>query len=216
RLRDERAAQALGDGGPEDGAVGVAGLLAEEDELRILALQRLREHGARRDEVGAFGRLVRDEQDAVGAHRERLPQRLERPRRPERDDDDLRVRDPLLDPERLLDGVHVEGVEADLSRAVEALRLRVDPPARAGFGHDLRADGDLHQRASLAGRPVRLLETVLASRAVTGRATLVLGAALLVTGAAAAHGARSAPRIVFPVVGSASYYDDFGEPRGTG
>jgi peptidoglycan LD-endopeptidase LytH len=57
---------------------------------------------------------------------------------------------------------------------------------------------------------------VLASRAVTGRATLVLVVALLVTGAAAAHGARGVPRIVFPVVGSASYYDDFGEPRGTG
>ena len=62
----------------------------------------------------------------------------------------------------------------------------------------------------------RLRETVLASRAVTGRATLVLVVALLATGAAAAGRAGTVPRIVFPVVGSVDYHDDFGEPRGTG
>jgi hypothetical protein len=58
---------------------------------------------------------------------------------------------------------------------------------------------------------------VLASRAVTGRATLVLVVALLASGAAAAQpAAPKVPRLVFPVVGSAGYHDDFGEPRGTG
>jgi hypothetical protein len=61
----------------------------------------------------------------------------------------------------------------------------------------------------------RFRETVLASRAVTGRATLVLVVALLATGAAAARPAGQVPRIVFPVVGAVSYDDDFGEPRGT-
>jgi hypothetical protein len=57
---------------------------------------------------------------------------------------------------------------------------------------------------------------VLASCAVTGRATLALVVALLATGAAAAGQAGKVPRIVFPVVGSVGYRDDFGEPRGTG
>jgi len=57
---------------------------------------------------------------------------------------------------------------------------------------------------------------VLASGAVTGRATLVLVVALLATGSATAGRAAKAPRIVFPVVGTVAYRDDFGEPRGTG
>jgi hypothetical protein len=51
---------------------------------------------------------------------------------------------------------------------------------------------------------------------VAGRATLVLVVALLAAGGAAARPAAKVTRIVFPVVGSASYDDDFGEPRGTG
>jgi len=44
----------------------------------------------------------------------------------------------------------------------------------------------------------------------------VLVVALLAAGGAAARPAPKVPRIVFPVVGSTSYYDDFGEARGTG
>ena len=103
-LRDQRPAKPVGDGGPEDGAVGVARLLAEEDEIGLLALERLREHVARRHEVGARGRIVGDEQRPVGPHRERLAQRVDGLRGP----DEATTTSPslrLLDPERLLDGV---------------------------------------------------------------------------------------------------------------
>ncbi|NUT54830.1 MAG: M23 family metallopeptidase [Thermoleophilia bacterium] len=45
---------------------------------------------------------------------------------------------------------------------------------------------------------------------------LTLIALLLMAGAAAASPAKSVPRIVFPVLGTASYIDDFGDARGQG
>ena len=81
RLRDQRQAQPVGDGGPEDGAVRVGRLLPEEDEVGAFALERLRQHAAGGDEIGARRALVADEHGAVGAHRERLAQRVERARR---------------------------------------------------------------------------------------------------------------------------------------
>jgi Peptidase family M23 len=55
----------------------------------------------------------------------------------------------------------------------------------------------------------------------TARGTLLLTLALLVgAGAATAHtvqpGATKVPRLVFPVLGEATYGDDFGDPRGQG
>ena len=109
-LGDQRPAEPVGHGRPEHGAVRVAGLLAEEDEVRLLPLERGRERSARGEQVRAGRGVVGDEQCTVGAHRERLAQRLHRLLGAERDDDDLAsVR--VLQPERLLDGVHVRRVE---------------------------------------------------------------------------------------------------------
>ena len=142
-LRDDGAAQPLGDRGPEHGAVGVGGLLAEEHEVGALALERLREDRARRDEIRARGARVGDEHGAVGAHRERLAERVGGLLGPERDDDDLGV-GVALEPQRLLDGVRVEVVERPLAGTVEALRARIEPAGP--FGDVLHADGDLHDR----------------------------------------------------------------------
>ena len=85
---------------PEDGAVGVAGLLAEEDELGLLSLDRLRERLARRDEIRARERVVDDVHGTVGAERERLSQRVGRPRRAHEDGDDLAFPTRVLQAQR--------------------------------------------------------------------------------------------------------------------
>ena len=154
RLRDDRPAEPLGDRRPEDGAVGVGGLLAEQDEVGVLLLERRREQPARRDEVGARGRVVGDEHGAVGAHRERLAQRVERLLRPERDGDDLGV-GVALEAQRLLDRVRVEVVERALAGAVEALRAGIE--AARPLGHVLDADGDLHPGGTLVVPPAPLI-----------------------------------------------------------
>ena len=45
---------------------------------------------------------------------------------------------------------------------------------------------------------------------------LTVTAMLLGAGAAAASPSGTAPKIVFPVLGTVSYTDDFGDPRGQG
>src|SRR6187401_979843 len=45
---------------------------------------------------------------------------------------------------------------------------------------------------------------------------LAVTAMLLGAGAAAASPSEAAPKIVFPVLGTVSYVDDFGDPRGQG
>ena len=111
RLRHDRQAQPIRDRPRQHGAVGIAGLLAEQDEVGGLALERLREDGARRDEIGTAGGVVADEHRAVRAHRERLAQRVLRLCRPHRDEDDLALAAGVLQPKRLLDGVCVKRVE---------------------------------------------------------------------------------------------------------
>ena len=125
--------QPIRDGGPEHGAVRVGGLLPEEHEIGALPLERLREHVARRDEIGAGGCVVGDEDCAVGAHRERLAERIERLGGAERDDDDFAAV-CLLDPQRLLDRVDVGRVERTFAGAVEPVGGRVDPPCGGRVG----------------------------------------------------------------------------------
>jgi len=45
-------------------------------------------------------------------------------------------------------------------------------------------------------------------------ATLVLATTFVAAGSATSH--RSVPQLVFPIVGQATYHDDFGDPRGQG
>ena len=122
-LRDDRQPQPVRDGGPEDGAVGVVRLLAEQDQIGALALERLRERRAGGDEIGAGRPLVGDEHRAVGTHREGLAQGVLRLRRAERDEDDLALAAGVLQTEGLLDRVGVKRVERPLAGAVEPLGL---------------------------------------------------------------------------------------------
>jgi hypothetical protein len=48
------------------------------------------------------------------------------------------------------------------------------------------------------------------------RSLLVLIVTLSLTASASAASAKAVPRLIFPVVGSAAYHDDFGEPRAGG
>jgi hypothetical protein len=54
------------------------------------------------------------------------------------------------------------------------------------------------------------------ARTTARGAVLILLALLLTAGAAAASSAGKVPTLVFPVLGEASYTDDFGDPRGQG
>ena len=69
---------------------------------------------------------------AVGAHRERLAQRVERALAgPIETSTTSPSPSPSFSAQRLLDRVRVEGVERAVAGAVEPLRLRVDPARRA-------------------------------------------------------------------------------------
>jgi hypothetical protein len=142
--RDQRSAQAVGDRRPENRAVGVGRLLPEEDEVCRLALERRGEGAARRNEIRACSRFVRDEHGAVDAHGKGLAERLRGLRRPERDGDHLAFAARLLEPQRLLDGVRVEAVEGRLAGAVEAPGRRIDA-LRGSLRNLLDADRDLHR-----------------------------------------------------------------------
>ena len=140
-LRDHGQPEPVGDGGPEHGAVRVARLLAEDDQVGALLLQRRGQSVGRRDEVGALRGLVADQQRLVRAHGERLANRVLRGGRAHGHDQDLAAA-CLLDPERLLDGVDVEGIDRALARPVEPFRPRIDLPCL--LRHVLDTDGDLH------------------------------------------------------------------------
>src|SRR4029453_13663251 len=128
-----------------------AGLLSEEDEVGVLWLERRRKHAGGAHEIGARSRVVRDQKRSVCAHRERLPDAVLRALRAHGDDENLAALS-ILDPQRLLDRVRVEGVDRTFAGAVEPLRIGIDSRVSRALGHVFDTDGDLHGERTLIGR----------------------------------------------------------------
>src|SRR5262249_30260316 len=133
-----------------------------------------------------------------------------------------------LEPQRLLDGVGVEGVYGRLARAVEPFRPGVDAARMLRDG--LYADGDLHPApASIQGLaprvpappPVRVPRfgrepELMRRHRTTARGVFLLLLALGVLAGTAGARSKAPNPIIFPVLGAAHYADDFGQPRAGG
>src|SRR5207302_5198481 len=106
-----------------------------------------RGEGLRRLEaVGVESRSL-EQHAAIGSHRQRGADRLLRGRGAERDDDDIARPGVLLEPQPLLDGELVVGIEDELdARFVERFAVRGDLDARLGIGDAFDAYGYFHKR----------------------------------------------------------------------
>ena len=204
-LRDQRALQPVGDRGPEHGAVGVVRLLAEEDEVGALALERGREHAAGGDEVRAGGGLV-----ARRARRGRRPSRAPcaSPRAPSPGPSETITTSPspaasfsfsASSTAFASNGFSAPSPERS-SRFVEGSMRRVGGRLRDVLG----ADGDLHAgrdsterrtRALLALRPFEHDRSHMLSHRTTARGTLVLALALLTLAGGASAAAAAEDRL---------------------
>src|SRR6185295_3689647 len=150
-----------------------------------------------------------------------------------RDEDDLSLARLIFDAERLLDGMRIERVERPLARPVEPLGSWVE--ALVALRDLLDADGDPHRARTLSPRreaktqsdsrvtlrPFEREPELMTRHRTTARGLLVLLAMALATGSAAAYASSEAvapkvPQLIFPVVGKATYINDFGAPRGQG
>ena len=156
-LRERRHLQVVGHDRADRVALAVVGLLAEQDEVGRLGLQRLGQRVAGAVDVGAGERLVGQVERAVGAERHGLVERAHGGLRAHRDRDDLVDLDraALLELHGGLDGVRVERVQVLLTAAVEAPRGRVDALLDCGVRHFFDQDADLHGLSSLLARNER-------------------------------------------------------------
>src|SRR6266508_391917 len=143
-LGDDREAQTIGDSRPEHGAVGIGRLLPEDDEIRAFALDGLCERAARRDEVGAHERVVRDVHGSVCADRQGLAQRVGGLRRAHQEGDDLPVPFLLADAQSFLERVGVEIVQRPRNAAIEPKGVRIHSLRRRRVGHFLHANHYFH------------------------------------------------------------------------
>ena len=179
--------------------------------------------------------VVGDEHRAVGAHRQRLAQRVGRLRRAHRDEDDLALAAGVLEPQRLLDGVRVERVQRALARAVEPLRRRVDAASpRSGTSFTQTAifiGRDSRPRAQIGADPARGIAGIAPPRALRLRferepeldarhRTTARGSPPRSRRSVAATGsaqrAAKVPQLDLPGRRHGLVLDDFGDPRGQG
>ena len=158
-LRQRRHAQVLGHDGADRVALAVVGLLAEQHQVRALALKRLGQRVAGGGHVGARDGLVGEVHRAVGAQRDGLVQRAHGALGAHRHGDDLLDRDraALLDLHRSLDGVRVIRVEVLLPAAVHAPRRGIDFLLDGGVRDLLHQDAYLHSQVT----PWGLLAAIL-------------------------------------------------------
>jgi hypothetical protein len=140
-------------------ALAVVGLLAEQDEVRRFARQRLGERVAGRRDVGAGEGVVGEVHRAVGAERDGLVQGPQGRLGSHRHRDDLVDLDraALADLHRGLDRVGVVRVQVLLAAAVHAPAGRIDPLLHRGVRDLFDEDTDLHVQASCGKRTVGML-----------------------------------------------------------
>jgi hypothetical protein len=122
--------------------VVVGGLLAHEDERRLLLLDDLDEDAGHDGRIRPLGL---DEDRTVRAHRERGPELLLGLGRPDGDHDHLDAALGFLDPQRFLDGDLVERIDDPFQAGLDdagALGVHLD----GGFvvRHALGGDQNLH------------------------------------------------------------------------
>ena len=155
-LGDDRHAQPVGHRGPEDGAVAVGGLLAEQHQVGRLGLRSPRRARgswppgpsrrpprptpARRGRRPCARPLRIDSSARLGAHR---------------DEDDLAVARGVLQAQRLLDGVEVVRFSDRSPERSIRMRAGVDAAVRTGVRNLLDADRDLHSAPSCVREIVR-------------------------------------------------------------
>src|ERR1700754_1578236 len=144
--------QVVGDDGADRVALAVIGLLAEQDQVRALGLEHLRQRVAGGADVGAVEGVVGQVHGAVGAEGDGLVQGADGGVGAHRHGDDLLDRDrpALLDLHGRLEGVGIERVEVFLAATVQSHRVGVDALLDCGVRYLLDQDADL-QSSSLLG-----------------------------------------------------------------
>ena len=181
-------------------------------------------------------RLVGDEHGAVCSHRETLAQGFGCPFWTHGDENDLALAGRVAQAQSLLDRVRVERIETGLAGAVETHRAGIDA-LRPALGNLLDADGNLHRAKTLTARASfsasnKHRQTLLGSgapsanfgvvdfRRKTARGLIFAAAAAsavgVAGGVASAQSDGPVPRLIFPIVGSVAWSNDFGAARYSG
>ena len=176
-------------------------------------------------------RVVRDENGTVGAHRERLAQRVQRPLGPI--ETTTTSPSPVASLSRnLLDRVRVEGVQRALAGAVEPLRAGSIRLCAVASGTSFTQTAIFTRRDSNDGprmcrwgsAPETCYPPALRARPGPDDPHPDDSPSLILLARSHSRWPEAWPRprprrypgLVFPVLGEATYEDDFGDPRGQG